>query len=77
MEDRKLTEPDIRRMMAEARLRHTGMATRQSDTLIQELYDNEGQWIDIIDRYPTRAASENLLKTIMTRAGEDGAGTNQ
>ena len=47
--------------------RATGRTTLLIDKYIQELYIHKGEWIQIVDHYPTLGASEQLKDAIMKR----------
>lgn len=47
--------------------RCTGRTTRRCDDLIQKLFQNVGEEIQICDHYGTRSADEMLAKKIINR----------
>ena len=47
--------------------RETGRTTRLVDEYIQKLYDNQGEWVSIIDHFPSKMADKQLLEKILQR----------
>ena len=47
--------------------RASGRTTRMIDEYIQELYNHQGEWIEITDHWPTHRASDNILRKIIQR----------
>lgn len=47
--------------------RATGMTTRLVDKYVQELYNHEGEWVEIIDHYDTPISHRQLADKVMER----------
>ena len=47
--------------------RATGESTRLADKYIQELYENQNEWVVIYGHFPSREADRQLLEIIMRR----------
>ncbi len=64
MNDEKL---NILEQLSELSLRMTGRSTRLTDSYIQQLYNNIGEWVTIKDHYITKRADSILLNRICKR----------
>lgn len=62
--DRKYS---IIKELSELTGRVTGMTTRLVDKYVQELYNHEGEWVEIIDHYDTPEAHRILLNKVLDR----------
>ena len=47
--------------------RCSGRSTRLIDKYVQEIYDNQGKWVEISDHYPSPKAAVLLAEHIMRR----------
>lgn len=48
-------------------LRATGRTTRLVDKYIQDLFNNRGEWITVIDHWGSRHANDYLVERIIKR----------
>ena len=48
-------------------IRATGRTTRLVDEIIQKMYNNQGQWVDVADHYGTAQSHKMLLTKIRRR----------
>ena len=53
--------------ITEIRFRMTGKTTRMIDEFVQKLYENEGEWIEIYDHFPSMNDDRMVLEKVIKR----------
>lgn len=53
--------------MTEIRFRMTGKTTRMVDEFVQKLYENEGEWVEIYDHFPSIQAHRMIFEKVIKR----------
>ena len=64
-----MTQEDKEFLQSIEAIRHrmTGRTTRMVDELVQKLYKNEGEWVEIYDHYPSRNAAHMIFEKVIKR----------
>lgn len=58
---------EAERKTAELNIRASGRTTRRVDKYIQDLFNSNGEWIVVLDHYPTKQAAKMVVDMIRRR----------
>lgn len=58
---------NLKTQVINLKYRATGISTRLVDQYIQEIYGNEGEWVEINDHYPSMNANKLLAERVIAR----------
>lgn len=58
---------NLKTQVINLKYRATGISTRLVDQYIQEIYENEGKWVEIKDHYPSMNANKLLAERVIAR----------
>lgn len=58
---------NLKTQVIDLKYRATGISTRLVDQYIQEIYGNEGEWVEINDHYPSMNANKLLAERVIAR----------